>query len=561
MNKLEQLEKMFFAIAVKDGQYLGKRLPSVLIKQIEAANCGEMGTYKEKIYGLLNGTYVKPKCQCGQPTVLKTTTTGFTEYCSVVCSANSAKTKGTREATNLQRYGVKNTYSSKELNKKNPETVKAGRQKAKKTLEKRYGVNNPGQTIASKTVAAYTLTRPDVKQKIKETFLEKYGVDSPLKNPDVREQYRTLFKEKYGVEHCSLLPAVKEKRRVTAAKTYAANVLPQRLAGLATLDIYPSEWDASTFTGGEHLFLHKKCGQTFTARFEDGLLPFCPHCKSPKSKVEDLLAAKLSQYVSIQRNNRTIIKPKEIDILIENVGVEVNGVYWHSEGKRNISLLEKTNMASQHGINLLHFWDYEIIENTELVTSIILSKLKRTPRRIFARSCNVIKIGVDQAREFFDNNHLSGFIPGEQYYALEKDRQIVFAIILGKSRFDRTDSKELFRLCSAKFSYIVGGFERLLKAIALDYPDSDIISYADRRYATGKAYERVGFLQEGISIPNYMWIKGNKRLNRIATQKHRLPKLLGEQFNPALSERENMLAAGWLKIVDCGNLKFRLPGK
>jgi hypothetical protein len=38
--------------------------------------------------------------------------------------------------------------------------------------------------------------------------------------------------------------------------------------------------------------------------------------------------------------------------------------------------------------------------------------------------------------------------------------------------------------------------------------------------------------------------------------KHRLPELLGDQFDPALSEARNLLAAGWRKCVDCGNLKF-----
>ncbi len=44
-------------------------------------------------------------------------------------------------------------------------------------------------------------------------------------------------------------------------------------------------------------------------------------------------------------NDREIIYPKEIDIVINNIGIEVNGAYWHSEKIETTSLLEKSNLA------------------------------------------------------------------------------------------------------------------------------------------------------------------------------------------------------------------------
>ena len=46
-------------------------------------------------------------------------------------------------------------------------------------------------------------------------------------------------------------------------------------------------------------------------------------------------------------------------------------------------------------------------------------------------------------------------------------------------------------------------------------------------------------------------------LNRFQCQKHRLRKLLGDKFDPDLTEGENMANAGYYRIYDCGMLKFR----
>ena len=41
-------------------------------------------------------------------------------------------------------------------------------------------------------------------------------------------------------------------------------------------------------------------------------------------------------------------------------------------------------------------------------------------------------------------------------------------------------------------------------------------------------------------------------------QKHKLSKLLGNQFREEWTETENMVNAGYSKLYDCGNYKFRL---
>ena len=57
---------------------------------------------------------------------------------------------------------------------------------------------------------------------------------------------------------------------------------------------------------------------------------------------------------------------------------------------------------------------------------------------------------------------------------------------------------------------------------------------------------------------NHLNAKTMQKLSRFSAQKHKLPRLLGAQFDENLSEVENMTAAGFDRIFDCGSLVFEL---
>jgi flagellar hook protein FlgE len=59
-----------------------------------------------------------------------------------------------------------------------------------------------------------------LKEKIKKTFLNKYGVDNPLKSEEVQNKRKKMFLDKYGVEHQSQLESVKNKRKQTNLERY-----------------------------------------------------------------------------------------------------------------------------------------------------------------------------------------------------------------------------------------------------------------------------------------------------------------------------------------------------
>lgn len=218
------------------------------------------------------------------------------------------------------------------------------------------------------------------------------------------------------------------------------------------------------------------------------------------------------------------------------------------------SLLEKTKAAEQRGFQLLHFWDFEVNEKFNVVSEIIRSKIGKS-ERIFARNCVLKLLSAAQSRAFLDDHHLMGYAGGFCHLGLLLNDEPVAVAVLGKKRFGGERCNELVRYASR--GTVVGGLSRLISHFK-KVDSGKLVSFADRRISVGKSYQAIGFNLLRETAPNYLWIKGSLRLSRHQTMKHRLPSLLGEKFNPALSENENMLAAGWYKISDCGNFLFVL---
>src|SRR3990167_4889063 len=87
---------------------------------------------------------------------------------------------------------------------------------------------------------------------------------------------------------------------------------------------------------------------------------------------------------------------------------------------------------------------------------------------------------------------------------------------------------------------LTGIAARLLNYFKEKYHPKSIISYADRRYFTGKIYEKLGFQLIGETPPNYFYFgKGYDLTSRLQFQKHKLKSLL-EIFDPTLTEWQNM---------------------
>ena len=104
------------------------------------------------------------------------------------------------------------------------------KQKIKQTCLEKYGVDNYAkskeskekvkQTCLKKYGVEYSWQSNECKQKITQTCLEKYGVDSPLKSKEIRNKCKLTCLEKYGVDNPAKLEENKEKVKQTCLKKY-----------------------------------------------------------------------------------------------------------------------------------------------------------------------------------------------------------------------------------------------------------------------------------------------------------------------------------------------------
>lgn len=264
--------------------------------------------------------------------------------------------------------------------------------------------------------------------------------------------------------------------------------------------------------------------------------------------------------VEYRRNDRTQIAPKELDIYIgsHKLGVEINGVIWHSElsgGRDSNYHLNKTLLCEEKGIQLLHFLDIEILEKKEIVFSMIRSKLGLC-EKIYARKCQFKSVDTKTAKCFFLENHMQGSANASQAYGLYFDDELVACASFVRRRYGTRHDYELLRFANKLNLTVVGGLSKLIKNSGL----SSIVSYANRKWSQGRAYEQSGFTYLKTSQPSYAYRKREKLYSRLKFQKHKLPGQL-ENFDNEISEWENMKNNGWDRIWDCGNLVYEFNQK
>lgn len=267
---------------------------------------------------------------------------------------------------------------------------------------------------------------------------------------------------------------------------------------------------------------------------------------------------------NIIRNDRTILIGQEIDILLpdEKIGFEYNGLYWHSELKKEKKYhINKTNECLKNGIQLIHIFEDEWINKKEICKSRIKNILKISDTKIYARKCIVKEISSKLCSDFNKKNHIQGNVRGVKYLGLYYNDELVSIMSFGSKRKNLGSSHveneyELLRFCNKLNTNVVGGAGKLLKFFIDKYKPSKIISYCDRRWSNGNLYEKIGFKLHHISSPNYFYIINNERKNRFNYRKDILIKKYGCKNEQ--TEHEFCFNQGWYRIYDCGTYVYEM---
>lgn len=284
---------------------------------------------------------------------------------------------------------------------------------------------------------------------------------------------------------------------------------------------------------------------------------------SQYSQVEVEIAAFITELgFIVETNDRQTLDNKEIDVLVPsaNLGIEVNGLYWHSYAHSTVDNenkhrhLDKTLLAQKKNVELLHITDWEWKNKPDIVKSIIASKLGLTSR-IYARKTQCRQIDSSIGRQFLDQHHIQGKCASSAYFGLYYDDNLVMVGSAGKSRFNSA-AVELHRLATVQRHTVVGGASKLVKRLIQHFETDSMTSYCDRDKSTGNMYRSLGFELVKETGPGYFWTDGNNIYSRYKCQKKNLATWL-DSFDAAKSESENMFAAGYRRFWTCGNLVFK----
>lgn len=262
-------------------------------------------------------------------------------------------------------------------------------------------------------------------------------------------------------------------------------------------------------------------------------------------------------------HNRQILNGQELDIYYADrkIGIEFNGNYWHSSVYKDEKYHQiKTIAAAKKGIRLIHIFEHEWNDSTKRAKIIALlnSVLSDKSEVVYARNTHTKLVSAIETRTFIDNYHLQNYAYSDINIGCYYNEKLIGIMTFGIPRFNSDCQYELIRLCWQDNIRVVGGAEKLFNYFITNYRPTSILTYCDISKFTGGVYTKLGFklAKDALTKPNYVWVNSanNTVLPRYKTMKSRLVKVgFGKEDQ---TEDEIMSSRGFLKIHDCGNIKF-----
>ena len=182
----------------------------------------------------------RPVCKwCGGHVSFNGYHKGSMHYSACCCSSCHAKyTKDKRFETNIKKYGRKNFGSA---------------EKVKEYWINHYGVDNPAKTDF-------------VKKKMRETNLRKYGFNCSSKSEIVKEKIKQTCLKRYGVEYAGQIEEAKEKSKKTCLEKYGSEYYIGSKDRLEkTIEFSKQNYNVDWFTKSEEI--KNKAKETMLRRY------------------------------------------------------------------------------------------------------------------------------------------------------------------------------------------------------------------------------------------------------------------------------------------------------
>lgn len=450
------------------------------------------------------------------------------------CDNKECIQKKKKEIFNL-KYGCDNPFQSKEIKQKiidsnlykygviNPTQNIEIRNKQKRTCLEKYGAENPFQAEV-------------VKQKIKQQNLNLYGVENSFQRKEIQEKQKKTIKSKYKVDHYSKTDEYKDKIINTNLERYGVE---------------------QTFSSPE---IQEKIKQTNIEKYGS------PYPSHKYGKTQDEIKDWLNSFGFDFNSDYEILENKEIDLLDKDkkIGIEYCGLYWHNElspePRDHKYHINKYKNCLKKDIQLLTIFEDEWKFRQNQCKSHIKSVLGIIDKKVFARKCEVKEIVREDAKKFFDFYHIQGSNKlGIVFFGLFFENELYAVMSLGRHNRQLDVSKKeitLDRLCFKDGVQIIGGASKLFSK-CLEWAKNNnykkIISFSDNRWSLGNVYKKMGFVLEKEYGPDYSYVSTNNPRKRLSKQSQ---KKSMTECPKDLTEHSWALQRGLARIYDCGKKRW-----
>ena len=287
----------------------------------------------------------------------------------------------------------------------------------------------------------------------------------------------------------------------------------------------------------------------------------CPNCTVGTSNCEKEIVSFLKDNgLNVIEKNREIIKPYEIDIFLpdKNIGIEYNGILWHSEkyGKGKDYHYKKMILAKENSIKLIQIFEDEWIQNKNLVKEKLLHIIGiNKSTKIMGRKCCVKKIPYKNGKDFLFKNHIQKDGISSVYIGAYCNDELIAVMSFKKNK----QEWELTRY-SGKVGFVLQGVAgKLFNFFVSEYKPNKVKTFADRRWTLNEdknLYTTLGFKFDKYISPDYRYIFPNKceRIHKFNFRKQTLHKKYGLPLT--MTESQMIKELGYYKIWDCGLIKY-----
>ena len=421
----------------------------------------------------------------------------------------------------------------------------------------KYGVDNPAKLnyiqdkIKETNIKKYCADNPSKSDKIKESISKSikkfYENEDNKKSSNIKKQNTCL--EKYGETHHLKSKHIIEKRNITNTERYGGN---SPTCDKAVTSKRPRPTKDSI----------EKQKKTFLTNLLSGKYDHLKRKRTSaaENEIKDWLE---SLDIEVNQSNRSKLKGKEIDLFLpeHNLGIEYNGLFWHSDSELANSLpndyhYNKYLLAKEAGITLLTIWESEWANNSEVVKAYILAKLGKVETKLWARKCVVKEIENTEANEFCRKYHWQGATKKiKRSFGLFSEKELMSVMTFGQHHRNNTsDLLVLSRFCIRPGIMIVGGAQKLFTHSVREMNASEIISWSDNRISNGGVYSKLGFIEDAKLKPDYFYLKSDRRtvVPKQSAQKNKIGCPEG------MTEREYCRdVLKMCRIYDCGKIRWK----